>query len=160
MEALRAGYVREAWVPPESQSRIAPNPSPGQPLSAGATKAQIEPWPPIDFPKIGILEADKSRPIPKLAQDGNDENFTKKGVLEKKCRSHRKSGLGPSDFSFEKSWGPRLGLRRIFEKYGFPLGAKLLHFPEGKWAPAKHKIFLNHYCTWCIFLSNTNYKKC
>ena len=102
-KTLRAGYVREAQVPPESQSRIDPNPSPGQPLSAGATKAQIEPWPQIDFPKMGILEVDKSRPIPKLAQDGNDENFTKKGVLEKKCRSHRKSGLGPSDFSFEKS---------------------------------------------------------
>ena len=57
----------------------------------------------IDFPKMGILEVDKSKPIPKLAQDGNDENFTKKGVLEKKCRSHRKSGLGPSYFSFEKS---------------------------------------------------------
>ena len=57
----------------------------------------------IDFPKMGILEVDKSKPIPKLAQGGNDENFTKKGVLEKKCRSHRKSDLGPSCFSFEKS---------------------------------------------------------
>ena len=72
VEALRAGYIREAWVPPESQSRIALNPSPGQPLSAGDTKAQIEPWPQIDFPEMGILEVDKSRPIPKLAQDGND----------------------------------------------------------------------------------------
>ena len=82
---------------------------------------------------MGILEVDKSKPIPKLAQDGIDENFTKKGVLEKKYRRHRKSGLGPSYFSFEKSWGPKLGLRWILEKYGVPLGAKLLHFPEGKW---------------------------
>ena len=72
MEALRAWYVREAWVPLKPQSRIVPNPSPGQPLSAGDTKAQIEPWPQIDFSKMGILEVDKSRPIPKLAQDGND----------------------------------------------------------------------------------------
>ena len=77
----------------------------------------------INFPKMGILEVDKLKPIPKLAQDGNDENFTKKRVLEKKCRSHRKSGLGPLYVSFEKSWGPKLGLRRILEKYGFPSGA-------------------------------------
>ena len=102
MEALRAGYVREAWVPPEPQSRIARNPSAGQPLSAGATEAQIEPWPQMDFSKMGILEVDKSRPLPKLAQDGNDENFTKKGVLENKCHSYRKSGLEPSYFSLEK----------------------------------------------------------
>ena len=37
-----------------------------------------------DFPKMGILEVDKSKSILKQAQDGNDENFTKKGVLEKK----------------------------------------------------------------------------
>ena len=103
MEALRAWYVREAWVPLKPQSRIVPNPSPGQPLSAGDAKAQIEPWPQIDFPDMGILEVDKSRPIPKLAQDGNDENFTKKRVLEKKRCSHCKSGLGPLYFSFEKS---------------------------------------------------------
>ena len=38
----------------------------------------------IDLPKMGILEVDKSNPIPKLAQDGNNENFIKKGMLEKK----------------------------------------------------------------------------
>ena len=103
MEMCRAGYVREARVPPESHGCGAPNPSPGRPLSAGATEARIEPWPQIDFPKVGILEGDKSKPIPNLVQDVNDENFTKKGVLEKKWRSHRKSGLGPSYFSFEKS---------------------------------------------------------
>ena len=70
----------------------------------------------IDFPKMGIFEVDKSKRIPKLAQDGNDENFTKNGVLEKKRCSQRKSGLGPLYFSFEKSWGPKLGLRRILEK--------------------------------------------
>ena len=77
----------------------------------------------IDFPKMGILEVDKSKRIPKLAQDGNDENFTKNGVLEKKRCSQRKSGLGPLYFSFEKSWGTKLGLRRILKKYGFPSGA-------------------------------------
>ena len=82
MDMLSAGYVQETWVPPESQGRRAPNPSPGQPLSKGATKAQIEPWPQIDFPKVGILEGDKSKPIPNLVQDVNDENFTKKFVLE------------------------------------------------------------------------------
>ena len=35
-----------------------------------------------------------------------------------------------------------MGLRRILEKYGFPLGAKMLHFPTGKWVPGKHKMFL------------------
>ena len=29
----------------------------------------------IDFPKMGILEVDKSKPIPKLAQDGQDKNW-------------------------------------------------------------------------------------
>ena len=77
----------------------------------------------IDFPKMGIFEVDKSKRIPKLAQDGNDENFTKNGVLEKKRCSQRKSGLGPLYFSFEKSWGPKLGLRRILEKYALPSGA-------------------------------------
>ena len=57
----------------------------------------------IDFPKMGILEVDKSKPIRKVAQDGNDENFTKNGVLEKKRCSQRKSGLGPLYFFFEKS---------------------------------------------------------
>ena len=66
----------------------------------------------------------------------------KKGVLEKKCRSHRKSGLGPLYFSFEKSWGPKLGLGRILEKYGFPSGAYMLLWTRGKWVPGKHKIFL------------------
>ena len=103
MEALRAWYVREAWVPLKPQSRIVPNPSPGQPLSAANAQAQIEPWSQIDFPEMGILEVDKSTPIPKLAQDGKDENLTKEGVLHKKCHSHVKSGLGPSYFSFEKS---------------------------------------------------------
>ena len=36
----------------------------------------------IGFPKTSVLEVEKSKPIPKLAQDGNHENFTKKGVLE------------------------------------------------------------------------------
>ena len=76
----------------------------------------------IDFPKIGILEVDKPKPIPKLAQDGNDENFTKKASAGKKCCSLRKSGLEPLYLSFEKAWGPKLGLRQILEKYVFPSG--------------------------------------
>ena len=38
----------------------------------------------IEFPKMGILEVDKSKPIPKLAQDGNDKSFTKKASAGKK----------------------------------------------------------------------------
>ena len=38
----------------------------------------------IDSPKMGILEVVKSKPIPKVAQDGNVANFTKKGSAGKK----------------------------------------------------------------------------
>ena len=75
--------------------------------------------------KSGILKVDRSKPITKLAQDGNDEQFTKKGVLDKKCCSRRESGLGPLYFFFEKSWEPKLGLRRILEKDEFLLAAKM-----------------------------------
>ena len=43
--------------------------------------------------------------------------------------------------------GPKTDLK----KYVSPLGAKMLHFLKRKWAPAKHKIFLNHHYTWCMF---------
>ena len=60
--------------------------------------AQIEPWPRIDFPKMGILEVDKLKPIPKLAQDGTDENFTKNGVLKKSAVATVKVASGPHTF--------------------------------------------------------------
>ena len=60
----------------------------------------------IAFPKMGIFEADKSRPIPKLAQDGNDENFTKKGVLEKSVVANVKVASGPYTFTLRSHEGP------------------------------------------------------
>ena len=106
MEMCRAGYVREARVPPESHGCGAPNPSPGRPLSAGATEARIEPWPQIDFPKVGILEGDKSKPIPNLVQDVNDENFTKKGVREKSGVVTVKVASGLHIFLLKSHEGP------------------------------------------------------
>ena len=44
----------------------------------------------IDLPKMGILEVDKSKPIPKLAQDGNHKNFTKKGIAGFVAKGHPK----------------------------------------------------------------------
>ena len=105
----------------------------------------------IDLPKMGILEVNKSRPIPKLARDGNDENFTKKGVLEKKCRSPVKVASGPQTFPLRSHEGPNWTQDEFWEKCNFPLGEKMCHFPTGKWAQREHKIFLNHYCTWYMF---------
>ena len=60
----------------------------------------------IDLPKMGILEVDKSKPIPKLDRDGNDENFTKNGVLEKNAVATVKVASGPHTFPLRSHEGP------------------------------------------------------
>ena len=60
----------------------------------------------IDLPKMGILEVDKSKRIPKLAQDGNDENFTKKGLLEKNAVATVKVASGLHTFLLKSHEGP------------------------------------------------------
>ena len=59
-----------------------------------------------DFPKMGILEVDKSKPIPKLAQDDNDDNFTKNGVLEKSVEATVKVASGSHDVLLRSHEGP------------------------------------------------------
>ena len=60
----------------------------------------------IDFPKMGILEVVKSKPIPKLAQDGNDENFTKKECWKKSAVALVKVASGPYTFPLRSHGGP------------------------------------------------------
>ena len=61
----------------------------------------------IDFPKMGIFEVDKSKRIPKLAQDGNDENFTKKRECWKKSAvATVKVASGPQTFPLRSHEGP------------------------------------------------------
>ena len=61
----------------------------------------------IEFPKMGTLEVDKSKPIAKLAQDGNDKNFTKKGSAGKKSFvATIKVASGPYTFPLRSHEGP------------------------------------------------------
>ena len=80
----------------------------------------------IDFPKMCILEVDKSKLIPKLAQDGQDKNFPKLAQAGQdkygQCAyigisivfSHSVAPLRPSTFPLRSHEGPSLARLSLF----------------------------------------------
>ena len=93
----------------------------------------------VDFPKMGILEVDKSPSWPKMATMRISQ---KRECWKKSAVATVKVASGPQTFPLRSHEGPSWAQDEFLEKYGFPLGAKMHHFPSGKWAPGKHKIFL------------------
>ena len=63
------------------------------------------------------------------------ERWEKSGVATVKVAS------GPQTFPLRSHEGPSWAKDEFLEKYGFPLGIKMLHFPTGKWVPGRHKTF-------------------